>query len=110
IQRPEAVGEALESLRRLLGSASGATLVLPDGVARVLLLDTPDRGDDRDYVRFRLAASLPYPADEGASDVLRLGRARALEPAVRRSVGAEYEQAAASAGFAQERVDLAPWV
>ena len=110
IQRPDVVGEALETLRRRLGSPAAATLVLPDGVARVLLLDTPDGSDGRDYVRFRLAASLPYAAEEGAYDVLRLGRGRALGAAVRRSVVAEYEQAAASAGFAQERVDLAPLV
>lgn len=108
--RPDAVGEALETLRRRLGSGAGATLVLPDGVARVLLFDTPEGSDDRDYVRFRLAASLPYSADEGTFDVLRLGRGRVLGAAVRRSVVAEFEQAAALAGFAQERVDLAPLV
>ncbi len=89
---------------------SGATLVLPDGVGRVLLFDTPDGTDDRAYVRFRLAGSLPYPADEATFDVLSLGRGRALGAAVRRSVVAEYEQAAGRAGFTQERVDLAPLI
>ena len=110
VQRPDAVGEALEALRQRLGNGSGATLVLPDGVGRVLLLDTPEGTHDRDYVRFRLAAALPYPADEATFDVLSLGRGRALGAAVRRSVVAEYEQAAAGAGFTQERVDLAPLI
>ncbi len=110
VQRPDAVGGALEALRRRLGSGSGATLVLPDGVGRVLLFDTPEGTDERAYVRFRLAASLPYPADEATFDVLSTGRGRALGAAVRRSVVAEYEQAAAGAGFTQERVDLAPLI
>lgn len=110
VQRPDAVGEALAALRRRLGSGSGATLVLPDGVGRVLLLDTPEGTDDRAYVRFRLAASLPYPADEATFDVLSLGRGRALGAAVPRSVVEEYEQAAVGAGFTQERVDLAPLI
>jgi len=110
VQRPDAVGEALAALRRRLGSGSGATLVLPDGVGRVVLLDTPEGTDDRAYVRFRLAASLPYPAEEAAFDVLSLGRGRALGAAVRRSVVEEYEQAAVGAGFTQERVDLAPLI
>jgi hypothetical protein len=110
VQRPDAVGEALAALRRRLGSGSGATLVLPDGVGRVLLLDTPEGTDDRAYVRFRLAASLPYPAEEATFDVLSLGRGRALGAAVRRSVVAEYERAAVGAGFTQERVDLAPLI
>jgi len=110
VQRPDAVGEALAALRRRLGSGSGATLVLPDGVGRVLLLDTPQGTDDRAYLRFRLAASLPYPAEEATFDVLSLGRGRALGAAVRRSVVEEYEQAAVGAGFTQERVDLAPLI
>lgn len=108
LQRPDAVGAALEQLRRSLGSGSGATLVLPDGVGRVLLLDVASGTDLRAFVRFRLAPSLPYPAEEAVIDVLALGRGRVLGAAVRRSVVAEFEAAAAGAGFTQERVDLAP--
>src|SRR5260370_31785548 len=60
LQRPDAVGEALETLRGRLGSSAGATLVLPDGVARLLLLDPPERCGNRDYVRLLRAASLSH--------------------------------------------------
>ncbi|MFI5006857.1 MAG: hypothetical protein ACHQKZ_05430 [Solirubrobacterales bacterium] len=109
LRRPDSVGEALEALRRRLGGSSAdATLVLPDGVAWIALLDTPSDTDLRAFVRFRLAPSLPYPADEAIIDALVLGPARALGAAVRRSVVAEYEEAASAAGFTRHRVDLAP--
>jgi hypothetical protein len=106
---PGELREALSRLRSRLGRTSTATLVLPEGTARLLLLDV--NGDDaRDYARFRLAAGLPYPLDEAVVDVLRVGNGRALAAAVRRSVVEEYEAAAASAGFVRERVDIAPLV
>jgi hypothetical protein len=108
LRRPDAVGEALEELRHRLGGGPGATLVLPHGVEWIALLDTPSGTDLRAFVRFRLAPSLPYPADEAIIDVLGLGRGRVLGAAVRRSVVAEYEEAASAAGFTRQRVDLAP--
>jgi len=108
IRRPDAVVEALEMLRRRLGGGVGATLVLPDGVGWMALLDTPSGADLRAFVRFRLAPALPYPADEAIIDALVLGPGRALGAAVRRSVVAEYEEAASAAGFTRHRVDLAP--
>lgn len=109
LKRPDSVGEALGALRRRLGGGgAGATLVLPDGVAWISLLDTPSDTDLRAFVRFRLAPSLPYPADEAIIDALVLGPGRALGAAVRRSVVAEYEEAASAAGFTRHRVDLAP--
>jgi hypothetical protein len=108
LQRPDAVGEALLELRSRLGGGVGTTLVLPDGVGWIALLDTPSGTDLQAFVRFRLAPSLRYPAEEAIIDALVLGPGRALGAAVRRSVVAEYEEAAAAAGFTRHRVDLAP--
>jgi hypothetical protein len=83
-------------------------VVLPDGVARIALLDLPEGADPRDYVRYRLAASLPWPAAEAVVDVLPARRGRVVGAAVRRSTVAEYEQAALGAGLAVDRVHLAP--
>ena len=90
--------------------AGRATVVLPDGVARIALLDLPEGADPRDYVRYRLAASLPWPAAEAVVDVLPARRGRVVGAAVRRSTVAEYEQAVLGAGLAVERVHLAPLV
>jgi hypothetical protein len=84
------------------------TLVLPDGLARIVLVEPPEGADPRDYVRFRLAPSLPWPAAEAIVNTLPAGRGRVVGAAVRRSAVAEYEQAAAAAGLAAERAHLAP--
>jgi len=108
---PGEVADALLALRERLGpGAARATLLLPDGVGRFGLFEAPSGTDLREFVRFRLAPSLPYPPAEAVVDALRVGRGRVLGAAVRRSVVAEYEQAAKAAGFEQERVDLAPLV
>lgn len=102
--------EVRAAVRRALEEAGGgrATLVLPDGVARVALVDLPADADSRDYVRFRLAASLPWPDSEAIVEALPAGRGRVVGAAVRRATVAEYEQAAAAAGLEVERVHLAP--
>jgi hypothetical protein len=102
--------EVRAAIRRALGAVGGGhvTLVLPDGVARVALVDPPTDADPRDYVRFRLASSLPWPASEAIVDTLAVGRGRAIGAAVRRATVTEYEQATAAAGAGVERVHLAP--
>jgi hypothetical protein len=109
VLRPADLAEALSHLRARLGRIGPATLVLPEGTARLVLLDV-NAENLRDYARFRLSAGLPYPLDEAMVDVLRVGGGRALAAAVRRAVVEEYEAAAAAAGFERERVDLAPFV
>jgi hypothetical protein len=106
---PGDLREALSHLRSRLGRGSGAVLVLPEWTARLALLEV-EGNDVKDYARFRLASSLPYPLAEAVVDVLRVGPGRALAAAVRRSIVEEYETAAAGAGFVSERVDLAPLV
>lgn len=109
LARPEEVREALRELRRALGDPErGTTLVLPSAVARTVLLEPPADAAPRDYARFRLAQSLPYPSSEALVDVVPLGQGRVLGAVVRRTVVASYEEAAAAAGWKQERLDLAP--
>jgi hypothetical protein len=106
---PDQVRAALRDLRRALEDPDGrAILVLPSGVARTALLDPPADTAAQKYAQFRLSQGLPYPAAEALVDVVALGRGRFLGAAVRRSIVAEYEEAAAAAGWVQERLDLAP--
>jgi hypothetical protein len=89
-------------------SARGAVLVLPDGIARIVLVDVPRDAAAREFVRFRVAPSLPWPAAETIVDVLPVGRGRVVGGAVGRATVAEYERAARGAGLEVERVHLAP--
>jgi hypothetical protein len=109
VARPGDVVEALRQLARVLGIGdASACLLLPDGIARLALLDVPGHVTAPEYARFRLGPGLPYPADEAVIDVLPLGRGRAVVAAVRRSVIEGYEAVAAQSGIAQQRLDLTP--
>lgn len=104
----EVRGALRQALDRLGAGPARATLVLPDGLARVALLDLPVGAEAREFVRFRLAASLPWPAAEAIVDALPVGRRAVVGAAVRRGTVAEYEQAAADVGLEVERVHLGP--
>jgi hypothetical protein len=107
--RGDEVRDALaRALDELGPPGARAMLVLPDGIARLALVDVPPGADARDYVRFRLAASLPWPAAEALVEALPVGRRRVVGAAVRRATVAQYEQLAAAAGLSPERVHLAP--
>jgi hypothetical protein len=107
--RPAEVVAALRSVAAGLDAGDRQVcLVLPDGLARVALLEPPRGADARDFARFRLAQSLPYPAGEAIVDVLGVARGRFVAAALRRRVVEAYEAAAAEAGLRQERLDIAP--
>jgi hypothetical protein len=108
LQRADEVRGAVR--RAVEGRGGRATLVLPDGVARVALVDLPEGADARDYVLFRLAPSLPFPAAEAIVDALPAGGRRVVGAAVRRATVAEYEQAVGGTGLEVEQVHLAPLV
>lgn len=107
--RADEVGDSLaRALDEIGPRGPRANLVLPDGIARLALVDVPPGTDARDYVRFRLASSLPWPASEALVEALPVGRRRVVGAAVRRATVARYEQVAAAAGLSAERVHLAP--
>lgn len=111
LQRPEHVRSALARALDALGRAKGpVTLVLPEGLARLALLAIPPDADPREFARFRLAASLPWPSSDAIVEVLPVGAGQAVAAAVRRSAVTEYEQLLDSAGFAVDQVLLAPLV
>ena len=84
--------------------------MLPDGLARLALVEPPPGVDARELVRFRLASSLPWPAAEAIVDTLPPAAAACVGAALRRATVAEYEQAAVAAGARVEQVHLAPLV
>jgi hypothetical protein len=108
LRQPAAVRAALTELVDRLGRPPQATLVLPMGTARLVLLDPPPPTEAREYARFRLGPSLPFPSEEAIVDVVSGGRTRVLAAAVRRDVVAAYEDLAASCGLELERIDLMP--
>ena len=109
VVRRDEIREALTAALGELASGGGkATLFLPDGIARLAVVTAPSGADSRDYLRFRLASSLPWPASDAIVDVLPAGSGRVVGAAVRRATVAQFEQLAASAGLTVERVHLAP--
>jgi hypothetical protein len=114
---PRASGPNLADAEAVRAAASRAMaragrarvrLVLPDGVARIALLEPPPGVPAREFVRYRLAASLPWPTSEGLFEALEAGAGRVVGAAVRRATVAEYEAAAHAAGVEVEQVHLAP--
>jgi hypothetical protein len=109
LARLEEVREALGSLRRSLGvNGRPATLVLPEGVARIAILEVPAGLAVREYARFRLGQGLPFPPGDAVVDALPLEGRRFLCGAVRRDLVEGYETAARTAGFNVDQVNLAP--
>ena len=109
LARPREVEEALAQVaREVEGGRGPVSLILPEGVARTVLLDVLPGVDARDFARYRLAPGLPYGGEEAVVDVLALPGGRALASAVRRVIVEGYEAAAEAAGLELERLDLAP--
>lgn len=109
VVRPGEVADALRALARSLRVGDAAVcLLLPDGMARLVLLDVPADVTPQQYARFRIVPGLPYPAAEAVIDVLPLGPGRAVVAAARRSVIEGYEAVADQAGIVQDRLDLTP--
>jgi Tfp pilus assembly PilM family ATPase len=110
LQRTDEVAAAIAQVVRTL-AAPGARVraLLPDGIARVALLEANDGAlDPAEYARYRLAPGLPYPAREAVVQAERVGDGRVLAAVAWRTVIAEYEQALASAGLGPASIDLTP--
>ncbi|PYQ08166.1 MAG: hypothetical protein DMF83_07340, partial [Acidobacteria bacterium] len=64
VVRPGEVADALRELARSLRIGPAAVCVLlPDGIARLALLDVPADVTPQQYARFRIVPGLPYPAE-----------------------------------------------
>ena len=78
--------------------ASRVTLVLPDGLARLALVETPvGRRRRASTCASAWSSRLPWPAAEASVDTLAAGGSRVVGAAVGRASVAEYEQAAVAA-------------
>lgn len=109
LARPREVAEALRELARSLRIGPAAVcLLLPDGIARLALVDVPADVTAQQYARFRIVPGLPYPDEEAVVDVLPLGPGRAVVAVVRRGVIEGYEEVVEQAGVKQDRLDLTP--
>lgn len=109
VARGEELQEALHRAVEVAApGARRAVLVLPDGVGRILLVDVPPGAEPEEFVRFRVAPSLPWPAAEAVVDVLPVGHRRVVGAVVARATVLEYEQAVTGAGLEIERVHLGP--
>ena len=109
VVRVDEIRDALASVRSSLKTnGRRAALILPDGLARVQLLEVPRGVPPLEYARYRMAQGLPYPPGDAIVDALDLGGRRFLCAAVRRAVVESYETVAAATGLDQDRVELAP--
>lgn len=107
LARPEEVRAALARVyKELGGNGRRAALVLPEGIARLALLEVPPKLAPAEFARFRLAPALPFAAAEALVDGVAAPPSSFLAAALRRSVVRSYEAVAAAAGFTQDRVDL----
>lgn len=109
IVRPEEVRDALAHVVRTLDAGrEEIAFLLPEGVARLVLLESPGNVRPEEYARYRLSPGLPYPVREAVVQAEVVGAGRILAAVARRSVIAEYEETARAAGLVQGRMDLAP--
>ena len=105
-RRPE-VAEAVGRVAADLGiGRARVTVLAPQGVARLLLLDVPEGVDPDAFARYRFA-DLPYPVAEAVVDVLPVPGGRVVAAAVRKLVVEDYEAVVAAASLEQERFDIA---
>src|SRR5688572_12617877 len=100
------VRDAVAQVAKDLGiGRTRVTVVAPQGVARLLLLEPPSGVDPMEFARYRFS-DLPYPAAEAVLDVLPVRGGRAVAAAVRRPVVEDYAAVVAAAGLEQERLDI----
>ncbi len=84
-----------------------AALLLPDGLARVVLLQVPPRVEPEQYARFRLGGQLPFAPSEAIFGSLRLPGGRHAAAGLRRALVEAYEGLARSLGLAPDGAFLA---
>jgi hypothetical protein len=109
VVRPDEVRDALAHVAGTLDAArEPIAFLLPDGVARLVLLETPANVRPEEYARYRLSPTLPFPPREAVVQAEPAGPGRILAAVAWRSVIAEYEEVVKAAGLEQASMDLAP--
>lgn len=105
-----AVGAAASKALAEIGATDGRTRVLvPDGLARLVLLEGPPAGVGvAEFARFRLGPGLQFPVAEAIVGVLPLPRQRSIAAALRRSTVEAFEGLVRGIGAEPAGVHLAP--
>ena len=105
----EAVQHAAARALAGVGARPGerAALLLPDGLARVVLLDVPARVEPEQYARFRLGGQLPFAPSEAIFGSLPLPGGRHAAAALRRALVEAYEGLARSLSLSPDGAFLA---
>lgn len=117
LQAPELLRPVVQEGLDLLDAEPGGavSLLLPDSVARVSLLDFPDlplrRREILPLVRFRLQKTIPFRMDDAVLEYSTIGRrpdgtARLLAVLLHRNVLAQYEELLRGLGMQPGLVDL----
>jgi type IV pilus assembly protein PilM len=117
LQSPEQVRPVVQEGLELLDVEAGeaVSLLLPDSVARVSLLDFPElplrRKETRPLVRFRLQKTIPFRMEDAVLGYSILGRkadgtTRLLAVLLHRNVLGQYEDLLRDLGVLPELVDL----
>lgn len=107
VHSPDALRDAVtEALEAIGGRGRDIITIVPDAVARVVLLDFetfPERRDEADgIIRFRLKKSVPFDIDKASLsyDVRRTAKGTSVVAAVAQTaVVQQYESAITAAGF-----------
>src|SRR5512143_2502945 len=107
VVRPEELRRVVEDVLSTVGGHSrDVTMVLPDSVVRVVLLDfetLPEKKQDAEgVIRFRLKKSLPFDIDKAllSYDVRRTsGGVKVIAAVAQPSVVEQYEAAFRAAGY-----------
>jgi hypothetical protein len=105
----EVVRAAAATALAEIGATDGRLRVLvPDGLARLVLLEVPPAGvAEAEFARFRLGPGLQFPVSEAIVGVLRLPQRRSIAAALRRSAVEAFESLVRGIGAEPAGVHLA---
>ncbi len=112
VARAAEVRESLAEIKTRLAipAARRVDLLLPGGTARPLLVEASKEVTGLDALRFRLSATLPFPAQDGVLGRMPVGGNRSIAAVLHRSIIAEYEALLASVDLRPRRVELSSFV
>jgi hypothetical protein len=112
VARASDLRDALADVRTRLDipASRRVDLLLPGGTAHPLLVEAQKGALGPDELRFRLAATLPFPVHEAVLGRMSVGPNRSIAAALHRSIIEEYEALLSSADLPPRRVELSSFV